>query len=69
MSPRNRSRSRTGDCNATGIADLFDHADFADCLSGPGGGLLMPDCNCFDVDGDGDGDLFDAALIQESFSQ
>jgi len=57
-----------GDCNATGVADLLDHADFADCLSGPGGGLLMPDCNCFDVDGDGDGDLFDAALIQESFA-
>ncbi len=57
-----------GDCNATGIADLWDHADFTDCLSGPGGGLLMPDCNCFDIDGDGDGDLFDAALIQESFT-
>ncbi len=56
-----------GDCNATGIADLLDHADFADCLTGPGGGLPTPDCNCFDVDGDGD--LFDAALIQESFSQ
>ncbi|MCH9001107.1 MAG: hypothetical protein IIC02_00915, partial [Planctomycetes bacterium] len=42
-----------GDCNATGIADLLDHADFADCLTGPGGGLPMPDCNCFDVDGDG----------------
>ena len=68
MSPHSRSRSRTADCNATGIADLFDHSDFADCLSGPSGGLLMPDCNCFDIDGDGDGDLFDAALIQESFT-
>ncbi len=56
-----------GDCNATGVADLLDHADFADCLSGPGGGLLMPDCNCFDVDGDNDTDLFDVAELQVFF--
>ena len=53
-----------GDCNATGIADLLDHADFADCLTGPGGGLPTPDCNCFDVDGDGDADLLDFAELQ-----
>ena len=53
-----------GDCNATGIADLLDHADFADCLTGPGGGLPMPDCNCFDVDGDDDADLLDFAELQ-----
>ena len=56
-----------GDCNATGIADLLDHADFADCLSGPGGDLPMPDCNCFDVDGDNDTDLFDVAELQVFF--
>ncbi len=56
-----------GDCNATGIADLFDHADFADCLSGPGGGLPTPDCNCFDVDGDNDADLLDFAELQVAF--
>ncbi len=53
-----------GDCNATGIADLLDDADFAACLTGPGGGLPMPECNCFDVDGDGDADLFDFAELQ-----
>ena len=53
-----------GDCNATGMADLLDHADFADCLTGPGGGLPTPDCNCFDVDGDGDADLLDFAELQ-----
>ncbi len=52
-----------GDCNATGIADLLDHADFADCLTGPGGGLPMPDCNCFDVDAD----LLDFAELQVAF--
>ncbi len=57
-----------GDCNATGIADLLDHADFADCLSGPGGGLLMPDCNCFDVDADNDADLLDFAELQVAFN-
>ncbi len=56
-----------GDCNATGIADLLDHADFADCLTGPGGGLPMPDCNCFDVDGDNDADLLDFAELQVAF--
>ena len=53
-----------GDCNATGMADLLDHADFADCLTGPGGGLPTPDCNCFDVDGDNDADLLDFAELQ-----
>ncbi len=57
-----------GDCNATGIADLLDHADFADCLTGPGGGLPLPDCNCFDVDGDGDADLLDFAALQEALA-
>ena len=57
-----------GDCNATGIADLLDHGDFTDCLSGPGGGLLMPDCNCFDIDSDNDADLFDAAELQVSYT-
>ena len=57
-----------GDCNATGIADLLDHADFADCLSGPGGGLPLPDCNCFDFDGDGDADLLDFATLQAAIA-
>ncbi len=57
-----------GDCNATGIADLLDNADFADCFSGPGGGLPTPDCNCFDVDGDNDADLLDFAELQVAFN-
>ena len=57
-----------GDCNATGIADLLDHADFSDCLTGPGGGLAAPDCDCFDVDNDGDNDLLDFAEFQVSFT-
>ena len=56
-----------GDCNATGIADLFDHGDFIDCLSGPEGGLSDPDCDCFDVDNDIDADLFDFAELQIAF--
>ena len=56
-----------GDCNATGIADLFDHGDFTDCLTGPDGGLPMPDCNCFDVDNDNDADLLDFAALQVGF--
>ncbi len=53
-----------GDCNATGIADLLDHGDFTDCLSGPDGGLPDPDCDCFDVDNDNDADMFDFAELQ-----
>ena len=57
-----------GDCNNTGAVNLVDYDDFESCLSGPGGGLLAPECNCFDVDGDEDVDLFDAAEFQDSFT-
>ncbi|MCP4248948.1 MAG: hypothetical protein GY778_18045 [bacterium] len=57
-----------GDCDAKGIADLLDHADYADCLTGPGGGLPMADCNCFDLDNDGDADLRDFADLQGAFA-
>ncbi len=55
-----------GDCNATGIADLLDHADYADCISGPGGGFGTG-CECFDFDSDGDNDLADLAMFQNAF--
>ena len=56
------------DCDATGTVDLFDYADLADCLAGPGRGLPAPDCDCFDADGDGDADLLDAAVLARNFS-
>jgi len=56
-----------GDCNASGSADLFDHQDFSDCLSGPDSGLISSDCNCFDQDGDNDVDLGDFEIFQAAF--
>ena len=61
-----------GDCNDTGCVDLIDYADIVDefepCLSGPGGGLPLPECNCFDLDGDNDVDLSDIAQFQNAFT-
>ena len=56
------------DCNSDGSVGLLDHADFEHCLSGPDGGLLLPGCNCFDVDGDSDVDLSDVARFQVEFT-
>ena len=56
------------DCNADGGVNLLDHADLEPCLSGPDGGLLFPDCDCFDVDGDTDVDLSDVARFQAQFA-
>ena len=56
------------DCNSDGAVDLFDYGDVEPCLSGPDGGLLFPDCNCFDVDGDSDVDLSDLARLQAEFT-
>jgi len=56
------------DCNSDGWVDLIDYDDFDDCLSGPEGGLLLQECNCFDLDGDDDIDLFDIALFQGAFT-
>lgn len=57
----------SGDCNGDGVVDLDDYADFEPCLSGPGGGLPIPPCTCFDLDGDRDVDLSDAARFQAAF--
>jgi hypothetical protein len=56
-----------GDCNSDGVVDLYDYDDFEPCLSGPSGGLPMPACSCFDLDGDDDVDLSDAAQFQAEF--
>ncbi|MHC4695319.1 MAG: hypothetical protein ACYTFA_01100 [Planctomycetota bacterium] len=58
----------TGDCNSDGGVNAFDYSDFGPCLSGPGTGLLTPDCNCFDIDNDEDVDLSDVAQFQRSFT-
>ena len=56
------------DCNEDGEVNLFDYGDLEPCLSGPDGGLLFPDCNCFDLDGDSDVDLHDQARFQTEFT-
>ncbi len=56
------------DCNSDGGVDLSDYGDVEPCLSGPDGGLLYPDCNCFDVDGDSDVDMADVARFQAAFT-
>jgi hypothetical protein len=56
------------DCNSDGWVDLADYEDFGECLSGPDGGLPLPKCNCFDLDGDSDIDLSDVAWFQTAFT-
>ena len=56
------------DCNSDGGVNLMDYDDFDGCLSGPEGGLPLPDCNCFDLDGDDDVDLSDVLQFQQAFT-
>jgi hypothetical protein len=56
------------DCNSDGWVNLIDYDDFDGCLSGPEGGLPLPECNCFDLDGDDDVDLSDIRHFQHAFS-
>ena len=56
------------DCNSDGWVNLMDYGDFNGCLSGPHGGLALPECNCFDLDGDRDIDLSDLARFQAGFT-
>ena len=56
------------DCNSDGWVNLLDYDDFDECLSGPGGGLPLPECNCFDLDGDDDIDLSDIGQFQSAFT-
>jgi hypothetical protein len=56
------------DCNGDGWVDLVDYDDFEGCLSGPGGGLPLPECNCLDLDGNSDVDLLDVRELQNAFN-
>jgi hypothetical protein len=56
------------DCNSDGCVDLIDYADFEGCLTGPGGELPLPQCICFDIDGDNDIDLSDIVEFQSGFT-
>ena len=57
-----------GDHDGDGNIDLDDYAEFADCLTGPGGGLGTG-CGVFDFDTDTDVDAFDFAGFQRVFGQ
>lgn len=52
-----------GDADGDGDADLFDFAEFVDCVPGPGG-MIGAGCGLFDADVDGDMDLGDFARLQ-----
>jgi len=56
-----------GDCDQDGDIDLDDYAVFADCLTGPLGGILAG-CDLADMDVDTDVDLDDFAAFQEAFT-
>lgn len=58
----------TGDANGDGIIDLFDYQQFVDCLNGPGGDPLPPECGNLDSDDDGDTDLADWGEFQKAFT-
>ncbi|MEE9294092.1 MAG: hypothetical protein V3W34_03885 [Phycisphaerae bacterium] len=58
----------SGDCNADGVVNLFDYGAFANCVSGPDGGPLSPECACFDLDHDEDVDLVDFGMFQAGFT-
>lgn len=54
---------RPGDFDGSGSVSLPDYVRFAECLSGPRGGL-PGDCSCGDHDADADADLSDFAALQ-----
>ncbi len=57
-----------GDCNCDSAVNLFDFDAFVDCAGGPGGGLIAPECVCFDFDGDTDVDMVDFGTFQSAFT-
>jgi hypothetical protein len=57
-----------GDCDADAVVDLADYAEFASCMTGPGGSVPLG-CECADLDVDDDSDLDDFAGFQQSFGQ
>jgi hypothetical protein len=58
----------TGDFDEDGDVDLNDFAQFAPCLTGPGGGPIPAGCGAFDSEPDNDVDMHDVAPFQESFN-
>ncbi len=55
------------DCNEDGTVDLFDHASFSGCLTGPDA-EFPGGCECFDVDRTGVIDLRDFATAQSAYT-
>ena len=56
-----------GDGDRNGTTDLLDYNRFADCVTGPDGGVSS-DCIVFDLDADGDVDDRDFAVLQIAFT-
>ncbi|UCC31665.1 MAG: hypothetical protein JSU86_05175 [Phycisphaerales bacterium] len=56
-----------GDCEDDGDVDLFDHAGFEACVTGPAQAVDF-DCRCYDVDQSGTVDLADFAVVQTTFT-
>lgn len=48
--------------------DLFDFANFQECLTGPDSGPIPTECRAADFDDDGDVDLRDMAAVQLEFT-
>jgi hypothetical protein len=57
-----------GDFNLDLYVDDVDLADLVACQTGPALGLVGPDCDHVDIDGNGAIDLADVASIQRCFS-
>ena len=57
-----------GDCDQDLDVDLEDYATFHDCLDGPNGEPLAPECQCADLDEDDDVDLADFQGFAQQFS-
>ena len=56
-----------GDCEDDGDVDLFDHAGFEACVTGPGRAVEF-DCRCYDLNRSGTVDLADFAVAQTRFT-